>query len=221
MFSLPVCLSVCLYRRGCGMPRKWSYRQLLVAMWVLGIEPWYSRRGTSVLNCWAILPALHSSSRNWRQVCKMMKYCCSSPGRGTCLAILDTWVHPHNTYKGKRSIRPPYTCWIVCAQTQSFFRLLMGMDSAYIHHPLPFLPCNWSWALIPRVHCSSYWDVYSCFSSLLPVSFKPEWSASWGWLTWRAQWLPHWTAARLQYIDNISALKGRLYRFELEEYILV
>jgi hypothetical protein len=38
-------------------PWNWSYRWLWGAMWLLGIEPRFSGRAASVLNCWAISPA--------------------------------------------------------------------------------------------------------------------------------------------------------------------
>jgi hypothetical protein len=50
---LPACMSVW----GCQVPCNWSERQLWATMWVLGIEPWSSRRAVSTLNQWTISPA--------------------------------------------------------------------------------------------------------------------------------------------------------------------
>ena len=49
-------------RRRCQIPWDCSYRQLLVTISVLGIEPRFSGRATSALNCWAISLVLMSFS---------------------------------------------------------------------------------------------------------------------------------------------------------------
>lgn len=51
-------LPACIFVWECQIPCNWSYRQLCVAMGVLGINPGSSRRAPSVLNHWAIFPAL-------------------------------------------------------------------------------------------------------------------------------------------------------------------
>lgn len=43
--------------RGHQIPRDWGYRKLATTMWVLGIDPESSERGTWALNCQAISPA--------------------------------------------------------------------------------------------------------------------------------------------------------------------
>ena len=53
LFALVFCLHVCPSE---GV-RSWSYRQLLTAMWVVGIEPGSSGRAVRTLNHRAISPA--------------------------------------------------------------------------------------------------------------------------------------------------------------------
>lgn len=64
-------LSVCLHvyalcaslvsmeiRRACHISKKWSYRWLWTAMWMLKTKPRFSTRATSALNHWAIILGL-------------------------------------------------------------------------------------------------------------------------------------------------------------------
>ena len=60
----------------CQIPWDCSYRQLLANIWVLGIEPRFSGRATSALDCWAIslvlmsFSGVHTLSLSERQVSK-------------------------------------------------------------------------------------------------------------------------------------------------------
>lgn len=57
VYILWLCLVFTEAKRGHLNPWDWSYRQLWVLEWVLGIEPGSSRKATSALNQWIISPA--------------------------------------------------------------------------------------------------------------------------------------------------------------------
>lgn len=59
MFDYFACMYVCRSsavsaQRGCQILWKWSYRHLLAAMWVLGLNPMFFLRTSFAGNCWVI-----------------------------------------------------------------------------------------------------------------------------------------------------------------------
>lgn len=73
-------------RRRCQIPWDCSYRQLLATIWVLGIEPRFSGRATSALNCRAISLVLTPFS--WvHTLSHLIRVTCMNIGRDLLLEL--------------------------------------------------------------------------------------------------------------------------------------